>query len=133
VPVQVLEHPADIRLRAWGHSLQSVILEVLNYTLSIMYGSEIENEVMFDFSVEFHDRVNLVPKIVNEAIFQAESTGTAGRVRRLSICPGKATAQYIGERMREGKQYGSSVVKAATYDRLVVSENPPLVEITLDI
>ncbi|MGC8644938.1 MAG: archease [Thermoplasmata archaeon] len=133
MPVEVLDHPADIRLRVSGHSFPSALLELLNYTLGLMYGPGINPEIIFDFTVEFETLESLVPRIVNEAIFRAEATETAGRIRRVTVCGNKAAAQYIGERMTEGKRYGSMAVKAATYDRLFVSENPPVIEITLDI
>lgn len=132
VPVTILEHPADIRLRVQGHSLQSAILELLNYILSLMYGNDVKPNLIRTYSIEFSDITDLVPRAINEVIYISESTGTAGKIRRFSMCGNVAEIEYIGEKISGKKDYGI-LIKAATYYKLLVSATPPEIEVTLDI
>ncbi|MEM0127887.1 MAG: archease [Thermoplasmatales archaeon] len=132
MPVTILEHTADIRLRARGHSLQSAILELLNYILSMMYGNDVKPDLSRTYSIESANITDLVPMAINEVIYISESTGTAGKIRRFSICGNIAEIEYIGEKLSGKKDYGV-LIKAATYYKLFVSATPPEIEVTLDI
>ncbi|MEM0127467.1 MAG: archease [Thermoplasmatales archaeon] len=132
MPISVLEHPSDIRLRARGHSFQSALLELMNYVLELIYGKVVRFDFVHTSTIEFEDVTDLVPKAINEALFISESSDTAGRIKRISLCDHRALIEYVGEKISSKKDYGI-LVKAATYDRLLVSRDPPVIEVTLDI
>jgi SHS2 domain-containing protein len=132
VPVETLEHTADVRLRAWGRSFQGTLLELSNHMLKMVYGESIQPDLHIASKVEFESDEECVARLLNDLIYQSESAELAIRVRKITLCERTVLWEGDGE-IASKKERGSVLVKAATYDRIVVRRNPPLIEITLDI
>jgi SHS2 domain-containing protein len=133
MPVESLEHTSDLRLRAWGHSFQGTLLEISNYMLKLVYGSAISPDSPLNSKFEYDSDEKCVTRLLNDLLYLSESSGLAIRVRKITVCKNMVEWEGEGERFNKEKHGGSVLVKAATYDRLKVSRNPPLIEITLDI
>ncbi len=98
----------------------------------MVYGTFSGSDFSFKSVVECTSDENCVVRLLNDLIYSAESQGLAIRVRRVTVCDNSVRWEGLGERLGK-RERGSILVKAATYDRLVVRRKPPLIEITLDI
>ncbi|MCL4333047.1 MAG: archease [Candidatus Thermoplasmatota archaeon] len=132
MPVESIEHTADVRLRAWGRSFQGTLLELSNHMLKMVYGEPLHPVSTLESTVEYDSDEDCVIRLLNDIIYRAESSNLAVRVRKVTICKGKIHWEGYGETAGRNSG-GSALVKAATYDRIVARRSPPLVEITLDI
>ena len=132
MPVESLEHTADVRLRAWGRSFQGTLLELSNHMLKMVYGEFIQPDFQLSSRVEYDSDEGCVARLLNDLIYQSESAELAIRVRKITLCEGVVRWEGNGETASK-KDRGSILVKAATYDRMIVRRDPPLIEITLDI
>ena len=132
MPVRNIEHTADIRLRAWGNTFQRALLDLSNRMLEMVYGESIHPEVFLSSKVEYDSDENCVIRTLNDIIYKSASTSLALKIRRITICDNSVIWEAVGERadQREG---GSVLVKAATYDRINVSREPAVIEVTLDV
>lgn len=133
MPIEILEHTADIRLRAWGHSFPGTLLELSNSMLKLVYGDIIRPDKTVGSSLDYDSVENSVVRLLNDLLYESESLELAILVRRVTVCKRTIKWEGFGEKFAETSHLGSILVKAATYDRLKVSEVPALVEITLDI
>lgn len=133
VPVETVEHSADLRLRAKGRTFPGTLLKLSNYMLELIYGNSVDNVVVIHSVVRFKAVENCVARFLNDVLFQGESNNLALRVRIITLSKNRLKWEGIGEKINEVKHSGSFLVKAATYDRIIVSMDPPYVEITLDI
>ena len=132
MPVETIEHTADVRLRAWGKSFQGTLLELSNHMLKLIYGEDILPDVLLSSEVEYDSDESCVAKLLNDLIYRSESSRLAIKVRKITLCKGMVRWDGAGEQIGQ-KERGSMLVKAATYDRIIVSRNPVLIEVTLDI
>ncbi len=132
MPVKSIEHTADLRVRAVGRSFQGTLLELSNHMLRMVYGTFTGTDFHFESLVECSSDESCVVRLLNDLIYTAESRGLAIRVRRITVCDSGISWEGLGESLGKGER-GSILVKAATYDRLVVRRKPPLIEITFDI
>jgi len=131
VPVESLDHTADVRLRAWGRSFQGTLLELSNYMLRMIYSDIIRPEVLLSSTIEYDTDEGCVTRLLNDLIYRSESAQLAIKIRKLLFVMESQMGWY-GEPFSKKKR-GSILVKAATYDRLIVKRTPALIEVTLDI
>ena len=132
MPVESLDHTADVRLRAWGRSFQGTLLELSNYMLRMIYSDIIRPEVLLSSTIEYDTDEGCVTRLLNDLIYKSESAQLAIKMRKITVCEGKVRWDGMGEPFSK-KERGSILVKAATYDRLIVKRAPALIEVTLDI
>jgi SHS2 domain-containing protein len=132
VPVETIEHTADVRLRAWGKSFQGTLLELSNHMLKLIYGKEILPDALLSSEIEYDSDESCVAKLLNDLIYRSESSRLAIKVRKITLCKGMVRWDGVGEGI-DLRERGSMLVKAATYDRIIVSKDPALIEVTLDI
>ncbi len=132
MPVESLEHTADVRLRAWGKSFQGTLLELSNHMLGMIYGENVRPDEFFHSDVEFESDESCAIRLLNDLLYKSESMELAIKVRKITLCEGVATWEGFGENVSKNDR-GSILVKAATYDRIIATRNPPLIEVTLDI
>jgi len=132
VPVESLDHAADVRLKAWGRSFQGTLLELSNYMLRMIYKDINRPEVWLNSTVEFDSDEGCVTRLLNDLIYRSESAQLAIKIRKITVCEGKVRWDGMGEPFGVSER-GSVLVKAATYDRLIVKRDPALIEVTLDI
>jgi SHS2 domain-containing protein len=101
--------------------------------LQLVYGSSISPDSYLTSKFEYDSNENCVTRLLNDLLYRSESSGLAIKVRKLTVCENRVEWEGTGEKFNVEKHRGSVLVKAATYDRLKVSRNPPFIEITLDI
>ena len=98
----------------------------------MMYGESIHPEVFLSSKVEYDSDENCVIRTLNDIIYRSESASLALKIRRITICKSSVVWEAAGERA-DRRTRGSVLVKAATYDRINVSREPAVIEVTLDV
>ncbi len=131
--IEIIEHTADLRLRASGKTFPGTILGLSNFMLELIYGRVLGNREYIESSITFRGSESCVVRFLNDLLLQSESKGLAIRVRRVALSRDTMKWEGFGEEMDGKKHKGRYVVKAATYDRVIATASPPFIEITLDI
>ncbi|MGC8561622.1 MAG: archease [Thermoplasmata archaeon] len=132
MPVKILEHTADVRLKAWGNTFQGALLDLSNHMLGMVYSASIQPELFLSSNVEYDSDENCVIRTLNDIIYRSESDSLALKIRKITICDRKVIWEAVGEKA-DARKRGPSLVKAATYDRIIVSRVPAVIVVTLDI
>ncbi len=83
MPVESLDHTADVRLRAWGRSFQGTLLELSNYMLRMIYSDIIRPEVLLSSTIEYDTDEGCVTRLLNDLIYRSESAQLAIKIRKL--------------------------------------------------
>jgi SHS2 domain-containing protein len=133
VSIVVLDHTADLRVRVEGRSFPIVLLKLGNFMMTQIYGTEIKMEREVSSEVEADEKENCVVRYLNDLLYTSESKQFEFRVKSVQIGNGKLRWTGAGHRIRSVESEREILIKAATYDRLSVSTDPAIVEITFDI
>lgn len=133
MPVEIVDHTADIRLRARGRSLTVTLLELANFMLSIIFKGDIDCEIYINSSVSYIDKENCVVRLLSDILFYTDTQNLALKVRFIQIVGNNIIWEGCGEKFKRYKHEMGYVVKGVTYDRLVINTENNLIEITLDI
>lgn len=130
---EIIDHTADIRVRVRARYFPAALLEVGNFMLEMLYGDHIVHEEKISSEVDFTEKGNCVIRFLNDLLYVSESQSMAMNVKTVVIEKNRLKWEAFGEPMANRKNSGTALVKAATYDRLVVMTDPPLIEVTFDI
>ncbi len=133
MPVTIVDHTADIRLRAQSRSIQKSLLELSNFMLSLIYEGTVKAEERISSTVIFSDAEGCVVSLLSDLIYNSDVRMMNYRVKLLRIDKWKIYWEGYGERFDESRHQRRYVIKAATYDRIIVDRENGIIEITLDI
>jgi SHS2 domain-containing protein len=131
------DHAADVRVRAWGSSLQETMAAATTAVWQCVYGDEaLPLTRSWEVSAEGADLEEVLVNFLNEQIYLYDSSGlvpasqteTCIREDRGKI---SVRALFHGCLAAEVKGAPQKYLKAATYHRISVTPN--LIEITLDV
>lgn len=133
---ELLEHTADMRVRAWGPDLPAAFEEAARGMTAVMVDLDAVREVT-ERRIEVYaaDRAELLVRWLNEVAFYADAESlvfSRFAIERMTDTSLTATAR--GERLDPARHAPRAAVKAATYHDLDVSLGPPaVVRVLLDI
>lgn len=130
---EILDHAADIRIRIKARSFPVALLQLSNFMMELMYGDNIRHEEEISSSIRFTERENCVVRFLNDILYFSESKRLALNVKTIILTKNDLKWIGFGEKLIGKKQEGWVLIKAATYDRLIVSRDPAMIEITFDI
>lgn len=133
MPVKVLEHTADLRLKAQGRSFPATLLELSNFMLNLIFSGSVDCEIYISSSISFSNKDNCVVRFLSDILYYEDSHNLALKIRLISIVENNLKWEGCGEKLKSGKHEMGYVVKGVTYDRLMVDTQNNLIEITLDI
>jgi len=133
MPVDIIDHTADIRLRVRSRSFPLALLELSNYMLGIIFKGGVECDHIIQSSVEFTDKESCVVRFLSDVLYYLDSRNLAMKVRYLKIERGLIKWEACGEKFDNSKHEMGYVIKGATYDRISIDEKNNIIEITLDI
>ncbi len=133
MPVDILEHTADIRLRVQSRSFPLALLELSNFMLGIIYKGNAECNDFIISSVKFEEKDNCAVRLLSDILYYTDSRNIALKVRYLKIERGMIIWEGCGEKFDSSKHEMGYVIKGATYDRIFVDDKKNIIEITLDI
>jgi len=134
---EILEHTADVGIRAYGRSLPELYSNAARALLDIMVRTrDVRPAVSLDVHVAGRDRVELLVAWLHEIIFRFETTGLVfgdAEVRRIE--DGSLDGVLRGEPLDSRRHVLGREVKAVTYHGARVDETRDgwIAEVILDI
>jgi len=134
---RLLEHPADVGIEAFGHSLKETFeYAALGLTSIIVDPASVDPSEQRFVSLKGTDPENLLVRWLSEIIYLYDGEDfllSDVNIRRLAH--GELEATLSGEKVTEGKHKLKMDVKAITYHQLKVDETPEgvLLRVFLDI
>jgi SHS2 domain-containing protein len=120
---ELLEHTADVGIRAWGDSLQEAFEQAGSGLAEILGVWRVAHGTVRDIRASASDRAALLVDFLNELVLlqESEGLGFAGiAVRQLSSTGLEALVEVVP---LDGEPRGIPV-KGATYHKLRVDEHP---------
>lgn len=133
---EVLDHTAEVGIRAWGRDLREAFAEAARGMFALMVDLDaVEEREARRVEAVGEDREDLLVRWLNELLFLVDSEGLVFRrfdIERLSERELAATAH--GEPLDRARHQPLAGVKAATYHQLSVEEGPPArISVILDV
>jgi SHS2 domain-containing protein len=137
VRFEILEHTADIGVRAFGRTLAELFENAALGLESIaLEPAQLRPEVSFQLAASGEDREALLVNWLNEIVYYLDARHVAFvRFDVEAVTDGAITAQGWGEPRDPLRHTSRLVVKAATYHQLRVEQTPDgwIAEVYLDI
>jgi SHS2 domain-containing protein len=134
---EILEHTADIGLRAWGDTLEELFGNAsLALTSIAVELDNIEPRVAYPIAASGEDLESLLVNWLSEVLYYLDGERVA--MRRFEIRPiegGRATGQGWGEPRDPARHAAKLIVKGVTYHQLSIhlKEGRWQAEVYLDI
>lgn len=133
---EVLEHTADIGLRAWAPTFEEMIAEASAGMISIAFESRtIETRQSYPIAAKGDDRESLLVNWLNEVLYYTDGKQIVlGRFDVKKSDGFNASGTAWGE-PRSAKHQAKLIVKGVTYHQLKVIHRPDcwMCEVYLDI
>lgn len=133
MPVEIIDHTADIRVRVYSHGFPSALLELSNYMLNLIYTGPINCEKSLKSTVQFSEAERCVVKLLSDILYYTDSYNLTLKVRYLKIEKNRLTWEACGEKFNILKHEMGYVIKGVAYDRIVVNTKNNFIEVTFDI
>ena len=134
---EVLEHTADIGIRAWGRTLAELFENAALAVESVAVELErVEPRIVYTISASGEDRESLLVNWLNEIVYYLDGRRLAiSRFRVDSLSETHVAGHGWGEPRDSERHPPRIVVKAATYHQLRISEEDQrwVAEVYLDI
>jgi len=124
-PFEIVDHTADIGIKAYGKTPQEVFENAALGMFSLMVDlSTVQEKEVLDIAIEGEDRENLLVEWLNELIYFFETENIL--LKRFEITEWSdyhLIARAYGEKIDLKKHSLEAQIKAATYHMLKVSHN----------
>lgn len=134
MPWEVLEHTADVGLRATGDDLEDALASLLiGFGHLVCPDGEVEARDTETIEVEAGTIDDLVVDLLDELNFVHQMEGFIPADATVTLSDGHLTARLQGETWDEERHGYLMEIKATTYHALTVDEDPALVEVIFDI
>jgi SHS2 domain-containing protein len=134
---EILEHTADIGLRAWGATLQEAFENAATALSAIVVElDDIDPRIAYPIAASGDDDQSLLVNWLNEALYYLDARRIV--LRRFSIehfGDGRVAGQAWGEPRDPLKHRPKVIVKGVTYHQLKIEQRPEgwQVQVFLDI
>jgi SHS2 domain-containing protein len=129
MPFEILEHPADVGLRASGSSLEEALAAAVEALSSILVGDiEPSESELRRANFAGDDLAHAVVMLLEECLFLLDAEGMVVRgasVRQVPSLPVSETTfevEYRCEAFDENRHCEGTAVKAITYHQLSVAQ-----------
>jgi SHS2 domain-containing protein len=121
---EIIDHPSDIGLIAYGENLKEIFENAAFGMFSLMAEiSDISAEDSFDVSVTGNDRDELFINWLNELIFIEDSKHVLLKeFKIIKLSDKELKAKVVGEKIKENLHELHRPIKAATYNQLELKE-----------
>lgn len=134
IKYKFLEHTADIKIQAFGKSVEEVFENCALAMFNSMSDENVKKKVKKKIQVEGKDYESLLYNFLEELLFLLDSEGFfLSGVENLRIKNNKLTAQVVGD---SAENYNLETdIKAITYSEMFVREekNKWIAQVVLDI
>ncbi len=133
---ELLEHTADVGIRARGGTLAELLVACAEGVFSILVeGGETGEEIAAEIAIEADDAEDLVHAWLRELLFRFSAEGLF--VRRFEIEAEETHLRALcrGERFDPARHHGGSEIKAVTYHGFSVERTPEgwVAEVLFDV
>jgi len=128
MPVEVLNHTADIRIRVTERDKKLLYLKLGNAMLSLIFHGN-HNKCEYFFQREFE--VKNAVSFLNDVLYVVDTENKVLKIKYLRFCGSKVLVGFCGEEFQYGEHSYHYLIKAVTYHNFVETEN--LAEVTFDI
>lgn len=119
---ELLEHTADLGIRAWGPTLEAAVAEAVIGLAEVMGVSAAGPGKRLALSGEGEDDGSRLVALLNEVVFAVETEGVRIAGARVRRDADRLVAEV--EAVEAGEPGDGIGVKAATYHQLAVEERP---------
>ena len=134
---EILEHTADIGLRAWGATLQEAFENAATALSAIVVElDDIEPRIAYPIAASGDDDESLLVNWLNEALYYLDARRIVLRRFRIEhFGDGRVAGQAWGEPRAPLKHRPKVIVKGVTYHQLKIEQRPDgwQVQVFLDI
>ena len=134
---EILEHTADIGLRAWGATLQEAFENAATALSAIVVElDDIEPRIAYPIAASGDDDQSLLVNWLNEALYYLDARRIVLRRFRIEhFGDGRVAGQAWGEPRDPIKHRPKVIVKGVTYHQLKIEQRPDgcQVQVFLDI
>jgi SHS2 domain-containing protein len=134
---EILEHTADIGLRAWGATLQEAFENAATALSAIVVElDDIEPRIAYPIAASGDDDQSLLVNWLNEALYYLDARRIVLRRFRIEhFADGRVAGQAWGEPRDPVKHRPKVIVKGVTYHQLKIEQRPDgcEVQVFLDI
>lgn len=121
MPYEILEHPADLRLRVWGRSLDALFKDALAGMNEFLGGKAKTGRIKRNVKINSSDKTALLVDFLNEALSLSQIHREAyAEVSFKKLTDTEAAAELVGSPVEEFAED----IKAATYHEANVIQNP---------
>lgn len=128
MPFKIIDHTADIRIRVTERNRKFLYLRLANAMINLIFESP-------DIRCEFQRRVEVrdvdAVAFLNHILYEIEKGGIIFKVTCIAFIDNKVVLGICGEKIDTDRHEYHYLIKAATYDRFMETENT--VEVTFDI
>ena len=131
--IEILEHIADGKFKAYGKNLEEAFENAALAMFSLMTDTKkVKGKIRKKISVEGKDLKNVLYNFLEELLFLLDSENfLLKEVKKIKIIKNKLSAEIIGDRAENYEIYGD--VKAVTYNSMEISEKPCFVQVVVDM
>jgi len=134
---EILEHTADIGLRAWGATLQEAFENAATALSAIVVElDDIQPRIAYPIAASGDDDQSLLVNWLNEALYYLDARRIVLRRFRIEhFGDGRVAGQAWGEPRDPVKHRPKVIVKGVTYHQLKIDQRPDgwQVQVFLDI
>lgn len=134
MPWQVLEHTADVGLRATGEDLEAALADLLTgFGHLVCPEGEVQPAETHTITVEADNLDDLVVDLLDEVNFVHQMEGFIPCQATVELADGRLTATMQGQTWDRERHGYLMEIKATTYHALTVDEDPAMIEVIFDI
>jgi SHS2 domain-containing protein len=128
---EILEHTADIGLRAWGATLKEALENAATALVAVVVELEdVEPRIAYPIAAAGEDDEELLVNWLSEVLYYLDARRVVLRRFRIDhFGEGRAAGQAWGEPREADRHRPKVIVKGVTYHQLKIAERPGGIEV----
>lgn len=116
---QIIDHPADLKIKVWGDNLENFFQNILAAIFSATSPETIDQEVKIKIKIKAQDLENVVFNFLTELIYQMDINNTVfSKINFSKINQTEMMAEIVGKKI---KKLGTEI-KGITWHDFSVKE-----------
>ncbi len=128
MPVEILNHTADIRIKVIERDKKMLYLRLGNAMLNLIFqDNSVDCEYFFQKEFELKNAVTFL----NDILYVVDTENKVLKIKYLRFCDAKIVVGFCGEEFKNDRHSYHYLIKAVTYHNFI--ENERSVEVTFDI
>jgi SHS2 domain-containing protein len=130
-----MPHTADIKIRAYAPTLETLFSEACTALMQVMYGKERHALTTAELDVDAVDNESLLADFLSEVLFRSEVDGMVFSAADIRITGSHLHAVMKGEPFDRTRHAGGTEVKGISYSGMSIAKdtNGYMLEILFDV